>query len=177
MRIIRGKFKSRHYPVPKGFPSRPTTDFAKEGLFNLLENRIELSGLNALDLCAGTGSLSMELLSRGAGTVLAVDSNPICVRHIAKMSEAFGCKNELRIIRSDVLKFSASCTQGFDLILADPPYEFKAYDELIELVVSRSMLNENGLFVLEHGRDQDFSKHPRFSFMRKFGNVHFSFFE
>lgn len=177
MRVIRGKYKSRYYPVPKGFPSRPTTDFAKEGLFNILENRMELSGINALDLCAGTGSLSVELLSREVGTVLAVDSHPVAVRHITSMSESLGCKNELRVVRSDVFKFLGICSQRYDLILADPPYEFKGYQELLDLIFNRDLLNDDGLLALEHGRDQDFSTHPRFIFMRKFGNVHFSFFE
>ena len=177
MRIIRGKYKTRRYSVPKGFPSRPTTDFAKEGLFNILDNQLVMDDLDILDLCAGTGNISMEFLSREAGTVTAVDSNFNCVRHMKKMVHEYGCEDEIVILKSDVLKFLKSTGSTFDVIFADPPYVYEHYNELVDLVFERELLNEGGLLIVEHGASTSFEDKTQFDFSRKYGNVHFSFFK
>lgn len=176
MRIIRGRFKTRRYTIPKKFPSRPTTDFAKEGLFNILENRLDLFDLDILDLCAGTGNISFEFLSREAGHVTSVDNNYNCVRHISQMSKNFGCEEEIDIVKSDLLKFLRNCEEKFDLIFADPPYAFKYYEELVDTVFEKDLLKENGILIVEHGKETSLENKTHFAFSRKFGNVHFSFF-
>lgn len=177
MRIIRGKFKTRYYKVPKNFPSRPTTDFAKEGLFNILENRIDLEDLEILDLCAGTGNISFEFLSRDAGDVVAVDQNMNCVRHIDKMAREFDCEDQIDVIKSDILKFVDLTDRKFDLIFADPPYLYPDYQKLVQLIFEKNVLNPNGLVIIEHGKETNFKENENFIFERSYGNVHFSFFE
>lgn len=177
MRIIRGRFKTRKYGIPKNFPSRPTTDFAKEGLFNILENRHYLEDLKILDLCSGSGNIAMEFLSREAGNVVAVDKNFNCVKHIRKMASEFNCENEIQIIQSDIIKYLEGCSQKFDLIFADPPYVFEHYEKIIDLVFAQELLKENGELILEHGKDSSFENRNHFDFSRKYGNVHFTFFQ
>lgn len=177
MRIIRGKYKTRKYTVPKGFPSRPTTDFAKEGLFNILDNQLVMDDLNILDLCAGTGNISIEFLSREAGTVTAVDSNYNCVRHIKKMSRDYNCENEILVFKSDVLKYLKGTGSTFDIIFADPPYAYEHYLELVHLIFERELLNPGGLLIVEHSALTSFEDNTHFDFSRKYGNVHFSFFK
>jgi len=177
VRIIRGRFKTRRYSVPKRFPSRPTTDFAKEGLFNVLENQMYLDDLKILDLCAGTGNISIEFLSREAGTVTAVDSNYYCYKHILKMVNELGCESEIQVIKSDILKFLDRTDTVYDIIFADPPYAYKHYDQIIEKVFERQLLNAEGLLVIEHGKETSLESLPQFLFSRKYGNVHFSFFQ
>lgn len=177
MRIIRGKFKTRKYKIPKNFPSRPTTDFAKEGLFNVLENQIYLEDLNILDLCSGTGNISIEFLSREAGKVTAVDQNYNCIRHLNMVCRDLGCKDDIAIVKSDVLKFVKRCEEKFDLIFADPPYAYKDYSELIDLIFEQELLKENGILIVEHGKETDLSHKTHFDFIRTYGNVCFSFFK
>lgn len=177
MRIIRGKFKTRKYKIPKNFPSRPTTDFAKEGLFNILENQRYLEDLDILDLCSGTGNISIEFLSREAGVVTAVDQNYNCIRHLSKVSRELGCNEDITIIKSEIIKFLKRCEQKFDIIFADPPYAFKDYEEMIDLVFERELLKENGILIVEHGKETDLSHKTHFDFIRTYGNVCFSFFK
>lgn len=177
MRIIRGKYKSRRYPVPKNFPSRPTTDFAKEGLFNILEHQYSLEDLMILDLCAGTGNISIELLSREAGKVIAVDRNFNCVRHIKTMAAKLGCEEDLTVIKSDIAKFINKTDQQFDLIFADPPYAYTDYEAIITSIFERDLLTKDGLLIVEHGKETSLEAITHFKFMRIYGNVHFSFFE
>jgi 16S rRNA (guanine(966)-N(2))-methyltransferase RsmD len=177
LRIIRGKFKTRRYKVPKNFPSRPTTDFAKEGLFNILENQRYLEDLNILDLCSGSGNISVEFLSREAGTVTAVDKNYNCVRHLHKVIRELGCEKDINIVKSDIVKYIESCNSSFDIIFADPPYAYKEYEKLIETVFERNLLNENGILIIEHGKETDLSDKTHFDILRKYGNVWFSFFK
>lgn len=177
MRIIRGRFKTRRYGIPKNFPSRPTTDFAKEGLFNILENRHYLEDLKILDLCSGSGNIAMEFLSREAGSVVAVDKNYNCVKHIRKMAFEFNCENEIQIIQSEILKYLENCTQKFDLVFADPPYAFSEYDKIIDKVFEKELLLENGELIIEHGKENNFENRTQFDFSRKYGNVHFTFFK
>lgn len=176
MRIIRGRFKTRRYDVSKRFPSRPTTDMAKEGLFNVIENRMHLDDLKMLDLCAGTGNISIEFLSREGGTVVAVDKNFHCYKHIKMISQELGCADEIRVIKADVLKFLDQTADRFDIIFADPPYLYEHHAAIAEKVFERDLLLEDGILIIEHGRDTSLESQPHFQFSRKYGNVHFSFF-
>lgn len=176
MRIIRGKYKTRRFKVPKGFPSRPTTDFAKEGLFNILENKIDLSELNILDLCCGTGNISIEFLSREAGNVTAIDSNFNCVRHLKKLCNDLDCTDSINIIKSDILKFLEKTSDKYDLIFSDPPFAYKQHKDIVQLVFERKLLNENGILIIEHGKETAMEDITHFQFSRKYGNVIFSFF-
>ena len=177
MRIIRGKYKTRYYKVPKSFVSRPTTDFAKEGLFNILEHQYLETGMEILDLCAGTGNISIEFLSREAGTVIAVDNNYNAVKHINSMASKFGCNDDIHVIKSDILKFLNKSEKKFDLIFADPPYKYDHHEEIAKLVFEKDKLKDNGVLIIEHGRETSLEDITHFQFMRIYGNVHFSFFE
>ncbi len=176
MRIISGNLKARRFSVPKNFPSRPTTDFAKEGLFNVLEHKLDLFDLNILDLCAGTGNISFEFLSREAGTVTAVDQNFNCVRFIRKNAEELGIGDDLHVLKSEILQFLQRTEQTYDLIFADPPYDVTFHKEIANIVFERNLLNEGGLLIIEHGKRTDLSAITQFDFVRNYGNVNFSFF-
>lgn len=177
MRIIRGKYKTRYYKFPKGFPSRPTTDYAKEGLFNILEHQYNNTDLKILDLCAGTGNISIEFLSREAGTVLAVDKNYSAIKHMKSVVKDLGCENEMTVYKAEIMKFLEKTDMKFDLIFADPPYLFEHHAKIAELVFERNILNEDGVLIIEHGRETNLEKITHFEFSRMYGNVHFSFFE
>jgi 16S rRNA (guanine966-N2)-methyltransferase len=176
VRIIGGKLKARRFAVPKNFPSRPTTDFAKEGLFNLLSNLLYLEGLRILDLCAGTGNISFEFLSRDAEQVTAVDQHYNCIRFIGKNAELLGVKNQMHIVKSEILSYLRQRTEPFDLIFADPPYEANLHKEIAQIVFERQLLKEDGLLIIEHSKRTDLSTLTQFRFFRTFGNVQFSFF-
>lgn len=175
MRIISGSHKGRTIAVPKNFKGRPTTDVAREGLFNMLGHIMSLNGANVLDLFAGTGAFGIECLSRGAATVVAVEQQPLHVKFIQQNFDLFGFTSA-GAIRDDVFRFLAKSTGSFDLIFADPPYDIKKLDELPDLIFQSGRLSEDGLLVLEHGRNSDFTGHPKFMQNRQFSNVHFSFF-
>ena len=175
MRIISGKWKGRRLNPPKNITARPTTDFAKESLFNLLQNRIQIEGSNVLDLFAGTGSISLECASRGALDVIAVELAHTQQNYIISASKQLGADN-LTVIRGDVFKFVPACHEKFDLIFADPPYALDKLPTLPDFIFDNGILAENGIFVLEHSKNNNFQEHPRFVEERKYGNVHFSFF-
>jgi 16S rRNA (guanine966-N2)-methyltransferase len=177
VRIISGILKARRFSAPKNFPSRPTTDFAKEGLFNMLEHQMSLYDLEILDLCAGTGNISFEFLSREAGSVTAVDSNDRCVAFIRKTSVEFGIANKLQTIRADIQQFVSRTERRYDLIFADPPYKYEAYVSLVQKILERELLNENGTLIVEHGKETNLSTMEGYEFTRNYGNVHFSFFK
>lgn len=177
MRIIRGTLKSRRFSPPKNFPSRPTTDFAKEGFFNVLENRIDLQDLEILDLCAGTGNISLEFASREAGQITAVDTNYNCVRFIQKMIDENKLQTSMQAVKADVRDFLRRTDKKYDLIFADPPYAMAFHAEIVALVQERNLLNSDGLCIIEHGRQTDLSGQPHYVDTRNFGNVYFSFFE
>ena len=177
MRIISGSLKSRRFSVPPGFPSRPTTNYAKEGLFNVLQHSIELDELSVLDLCAGTGNLSFEFISRGAKSVLAIDENFICTKFLSNNAISLGISDQLDVRRADCIKFLMNCTSNFDIVIADPPYEAKFHEEIIQLVQDKKILAPNGLLIIEHGKQTNLSHLANFSFCRIFGNVYFSFFK
>lgn len=175
MRIVAGIYKGRKFYPPKNLPVRPTTDFAKEGLFNVLRSRIDMEDATVLDLFSGTGNMSLEFISRGASKVVAVDENRNCVGFIKKVS------NELKItavktIKSEVFSYLKRQSQSYDIVFADPPYAYDQSQKLIDLILANPLLKEDGYLILEHGKDQEFSEHPDFQFSKKFGNVNFTFF-
>ena len=175
MRIIRGIYGRRRFQVPSSFSARPTTDFAKENLFNVLENLIDWEEMTALDLFAGTGSISFELLSRGCRRT-AVEANRAHAAFIAKVAGELKT-NAFELIRGDVFRYLPSAPKRtFDFIFADPPYALPELSKLPELVMNGKLLSEGGIFVLEHPKTFDFSAHPCFSQERVYGSVHFSFF-
>ena len=150
MRIITGKYKGRHFDIPRTFKARPTTDFAKENIFNVINAYVDWDETTALDLFAGTGSISLELLSRGTD------------EHI--------------LIKGDVFRFLKSCHQKFDLIFADPPYALPELETIPNLIFQYDLLKEDGLLVFEHGKNNDFSAHPHFIEHRSYGSVNFTLF-
>lgn len=173
MRIISGTFRGRHLSPPKNITARPTTDFAKESLFNLIVNRFEIEGCEMLDLFAGTGGIGLEFVSRGAREVTSVEMAHVQQNFILSCCKQLGIRN-LNLIRGDVFKFVSSCQQRYDFIYADPPYNLDKRTTLPELVLP--LLKEGGIFVLEHSKEDDYSNHPRFVERRKYGSVNFSFF-
>lgn len=176
MRIISGQFKGRRIQVPTNITARPTTDFAKEGLFNLLNNRIDFEGIDVLDLFAGTGSISIEFVSRDCKSVISIEQNDRHSTFIRKVCTDLKITN-LSLIKTDVFKFITSCHTQFDMIFADPPYELEQLPQIPDLIFAKKLLKEGGLFVLEHSSKNKFDQHPHFVDHRNYGNVNFSFFE
>ena len=224
MRIITGKYKGRHFDIPRSFKARPTTDFAKENIFNVLVQYVDFEGTTALDLFSGTGSISLELLSRGCQQVISVELDRDHHRFITDCIGKLGWKVEggrwrentsspdisspdispstlrpspstfhpspstLHPIRGDVFRYIKSCKQQFDFIFADPPYALKELPQIPDLILGTaeansslftlhsSLLKPEGIFVLEHGKDYDFSQHPHFLEHRSYGSVNFSLF-
>lgn len=176
MRIISGKFKGRHFTPPTNITARPTTDFAKESLFNLLGNILDIEGASVLDLFSGTGSISLECVSRRCATVVAVEMSERQIAFVKKMIAELKIDN-LKVMRSDVFRFLKSNSATFDFIFADPPYQLSTIADIPDLVFATERLNDGGVFVLEHSSKKSFDQHPNFVFHRKYGNVHFSFFQ
>lgn len=176
MRIISGKYGRRRFEVPSSFSARPTTDFAKENLFNVLTNLIDLEGTDALDLFAGTGSISFELLSRGCRRVTSVEKNNAHAAFIAKVAKELKT-SDLNLIRGDVFRFLSTLpAESFDFIFADPPYALKELPEVPTRVLERNLLRPGGVFVMEHSATYDFSTLPLFAQHRAYGSVNFSIF-
>ena len=175
MRIITGQYKGRHFDIPRTFKARPTTDFAKENIFNVLQGYIDFEDATALDLFAGTGSISLELVSRGCKQVVSVEADR---DHANFIRQCFKKLNEDRdiLVRGDVFRFLKSCHQKFDFIFADPPYALEDLAKIPDLVLNGELLNEDGIFVFEHVKNHDFSAHPRFLEHRSYGSVNFSLF-
>lgn len=177
MRIISGKWKGKRLIAPKKLPVRPTTDFAKEGLFNILRNRYDLDQLSVLDLFAGTGNISFEFGSRAVPQITAVDAHPGCVGFIRKTADEL----ELPIdtVRSDVFSYLEKTSRQFDLIFADPPYamEVQHFERMINLVLEGGRLKEDGVLIIEHQKHTDLSHVGGFVESRKYGGSVFSFFE
>ena len=208
MRIITGKYKGRHFDIPRSFKARPTTDFAKENIFNVLTQYIDFEGAEALDLFSGTGSITLELLSRGCSRVVSVELDRDHHRFIcdcigkllnkqrtntdnngqSEMSQRDGSNNGqseiVRVnpmpnclpLRGDVFRYIKSCKQKFDFIFADPPYALKELPTIPSLIFEKGMLEDDGIFVFEHGKDHDFSNDPHFVEHRSYGSVNFSIF-
>jgi 16S rRNA (guanine966-N2)-methyltransferase len=162
--------------VPPGnLPVRPTTDFAKTGLFNLLQSRIELHECDSLDLFSGTGSITMELASRGCKTVTCVDRDAGCIKFIESTAKKL-MDESIKPIKSDVFKYLTNCKSKFDLIFADPPFDATYRNELHQTVFEKDLLNANGILVIEHPSRESLANLHSFEFERKYGNVAFSFF-
>lgn len=176
MRVISGIYKHRRFSIPDNFTARPTTDFAKENLFNILSNRIDFEECNALDLFAGTGSISLEMASRGCAKVVSVEKEAAHYNFIRKVMETVGATC-CTVIKGDAFKYIEHCNSSFDLIFADPPYQLEHINSIPDLIFSKGILNSNGLFVLEHGNNNHFDHHPNFIEMRRYGSVHFSLFQ
>ncbi|PWT77767.1 MAG: hypothetical protein C5B59_03120 [Bacteroidetes bacterium] len=176
MRIIGGSLGGRRLNPPAKMPhTRPTTDIAKEGLFNILENNFSMEGLKTLDLFGGTGSISYELASRGATNLTIVEKDPTMHLFIKKTSEAMGLEN-FSVIRMDVFKFLAQCVDQFDFIFAGPPYALLTIDELPKIIVEKQLLRLNGWFVLEHTPRNNYAGYPLFVTSRNYGTTVFSIF-
>lgn len=175
MRIIGGVHKRRVIRPPGNLPVRPTTDLAKESLFNILSNRTDLQGRQVLDLFAGTGALSYEFASRGCNPVVAVDKNYQCISFIKKTAADLGM-SAIRPVRADVFSYVRGCGETFDIIFADPPYQLDRIPSISREVFSKQLLNAGGWMVIEHPPEIDFSEQPHFVDHRRYGHVNFSFF-
>ena len=201
MRIITGKYKGRHFDIPRTFKARPTTDFAKENIFNVLTQYVDFDGATALDLFSGTGSITLELLSRGCAQVVSVELDrdhhrfiTDCLKKlepkdaplsshegdtiVGKSKETpSGAVGGAYPIRADVFRFIKSCKQQYDFIFADPPYALKELPTIPGLIFEHNLLKDDGIFVFEHGKDNDFSSDPHFVEHRQYGSVNFSLFK
>jgi len=179
MRIIGGKYKHKRFDVPTTFKARPTTDFAKESLFNILQHSADIdfdAAPTALDLFAGTGSISLELLSRGCRRVVSVERDYRHWQFLMRLSHELGDEAWLPL-HADVFRYVPRCTEQFDLVFADPPYALDKLRTIPDLVFESQLLAPDGLFILEHGRTDSFTDHPHFVDHRNYGSVNFSFFQ
>ena len=177
MRIVSGKYKGKKIIAPKKLPVRPTTDMAKEALFNILHNDYYLEDTAVLDLFSGTGNISFEFASRGAQNIISVDSDYNCIQFITRISAELGC--DIKTIKSDVYKYLEKSNSKFDIIFADPPYHFtlEEFEKIPELVFKNKTLLEGGVLVIEHSKHMDLSHLENFSQQRKYGGSVFSFFK
>ncbi len=176
MRIVSGKWKGRLIHPPKNLRARPTTDFAKENLFNVLANRLDFEVLDVLDLFAGTGSISYEFVSRGAETVTAVEINAVHVNFIKAAAGAMEMEN-LFVVRANAFLYVKSVRKQFDVVFADPPYDLASSETLPGMVFEHDILREGGIFILEHSGNRCFEESPYFLESRSYGSVHFAFFQ
>ena len=175
MRIVSGTYKGRLIKPPKNFKARPTTDFAKENLFNILNNNFDFSGVDVLDLFSGTGSISYEFASRECRSVVSVESNFKHHIFIKKTIEELGLTT-VKSIKSDAFRYVKSCRERFDIIFADPPYDLKSLNDIPDFIFEQNILKKGGWLILEHGDKTSFSRHTRFKEIRKYGGVNFSIF-
>ena len=176
MRIITGILKGRRLNPTDNLPVRPTTDMAREGLFNILNNILEYEDLTVLDLFSGTGAVSFEFISRGAKEVTSIEINAKCTDFIKKSAQQFGVKN-IHVVRADVFDLIKRTYQKFDVIFADPPYQLEELPSLPNLIFEKQMLTDDGIFILEHSKEHTFEDHPYFWQHRKYGKVNFTFFK
>ncbi len=178
MRIIGGEFKGRRFHPPADkWPTRPTTDFAKEALFNILQNSFYFDEIKVLDLFGGTGSHSYEFISRGCRDVTYVDQYGPALKFVKKTAEKLEITPYLHLYKMDVFKFIESCRQQFDYIFAGPPYPLPKLDSLPDVIFANKILKPGGWLVLEHNANHNFENHPRFFQQRNYGGTYFSFFE
>lgn len=176
MRIISGKWGGRRISPPSNMPlTRPTTDIAKEGLFNILQNRMDFQGIKTLDLFGGTGCISYELASRGAMDMTIVEKDSTMHAFIKKNLDMLG-DNTAKVLKMDVFSYLSACSESFDFIFAGPPYALGSIDEIPKIIVGRNLINQNGFFVLEHTPRNQYKNHPGFEFERNYGTTVFSFF-
>jgi len=177
MRIISGKYKSKRISAPKNLPVRPTTDMAKESLFNILNNLYYFDSISVIDLFAGTGNISYEFASRGTENIYAIDAHFNCIKFINQISKELDLG--INTYKSDVYKFLEKTPLKVDIIFADPPYDFKEDEflKIADLTFERGLLNEEGTLIIEHSKHTDLSNHPYFSYEKRYGGNVFSFFE
>ena len=176
MRIISGKYKGRAINPPRNLRARPTTDFAKENLFNVLGNLVDFETCDVLDLFAGTGSISYEFASRGARSVTSVEINPVHYNFIRQTASQLGIAN-LHAVKANVFLYLKACAKEFDLIFSDAPYDLEGSERVIDEVLHRNLLRPDGLLIFEHSKKMDFSSVPEFWQLRSYGRVQFSFFK
>ncbi|MBR2007092.1 MAG: RsmD family RNA methyltransferase [Alistipes sp.] len=176
MRIISGSCGGRTINPPKNLRARPTTDFAKENLFNVLGNVVDFEGIDVLDLFAGTGSISYEFASRGASSVTSVEINAVHYNFIRTTAKTYGLTN-IHPVKANVFLYLKSCAKKYDVIFSDAPYDLEGSEAVVDMVLEKGLLKEGGIFIFEHSKDKDFSSHPRFSRLRSYGSVQFSIFE
>ncbi|GAB2684985.1 16S rRNA (guanine(966)-N(2))-methyltransferase RsmD [Mucilaginibacter koreensis] len=176
MRIIGGSLKGLRLNPPKNLPVRPTTDLAKEALFNILQNQVELYGITVLDLFSGTGNLALEFASRGAEQVIAVDRSIHCVNYIKDTARQHNLP-QIKTFKADVFKYLEMETEPYDLIFADPPYDLSRIPDIPKIVFEKGLLKPDGLLIVEHQSMQNLSNHPAFAEQRKYGHSSFSFFK
>jgi 16S rRNA (guanine(966)-N(2))-methyltransferase RsmD len=175
MRIIRGKYGRRRFDVPTNITARPTTDFARENIFNVLENLVDFEGLSALDLFAGTGAVSFEFLSRGCASVTSVEKASTQYNFIRKVAQTLG-DPAMHVVRGDALRFVDTSVTAYDIVFADPPYDLPGFGEIPEKVLRSKLLRTGSIFIIEHSRNYDFSQLPHFVEHRAYGSVNFSIF-
>ncbi len=177
IRIISGLYKGRRISAPKKLPVRPTTDMAKEALFNILNNTYYFDDIAVLDLFSGTGNISYEFASRGTETITAVDDNYACIKFINDTAEQF--EMPISTIKSDVFKYLEKATQSYSIIFADPPYNFdiSLFSKLPELVFKNQLLEDDGVLIIEHSKHTDLSELPNYQYTKSYGGNSFSFFE
>jgi 16S rRNA (guanine966-N2)-methyltransferase len=175
MRIISGKYRSKQIHPPSNLPVRPTTDFAREGLFNVLNNLVDFESISVLDLFSGTGCISYEFISRGCHDIVAVDINKKCTDFIERTGNLLD-PDSLVVVRRDVFSYLKSPDGSFDLVFADPPYDMEGIELLPGMIVGSSILKEEGIFILEHSGKIDLSGSKGFYQQRRYGNVNFSLF-
>jgi 16S rRNA (guanine966-N2)-methyltransferase len=177
MRIIAGKFRGRRFDPPADkWPTRPTTDLAKEGLFNILTNRLDFEDISVLDLFGGTGSHSYEFISRGCNNVTYVDKFGPAVQFVRKTSTTLGIEEQLKIFQMDVFRFIDNARTQYDYIFAGPPYDLPTIDIIPNLIFEKNLLAPGGTFVLEHNPHHEFLNHPNLFDVRHYGKTIFSFF-
>lgn len=177
MRIISGKLKGKRISAPKNLPVRPTTDMAKEALFNILNNIYYFDSISVIDLFAGTGNISFEFASRGTQDIYAIDGNFNCVKFIYKITQELNLP--INPYKSDVFKFLDKTHMTADIIFADPPYnmEVDRFLKIADVIFAKNLLNEEGVLIIEHSKHMDLSEHPHFNYSKKYGGSVFSFFE
>ena len=175
MRIIAGTLKGRRLNPPANLPVRPTTDMAREGLFNILNNYVDFEDCTVMDLFAGTGAMSIEFISRGVREVTSIDINNACTDYIKSEAQRLELRN-LRVVRADVFDLLKRANRKFDIVFAEPPYAIEGLETLPDLVFEHQLLNEDGIFILEHPREYSFEEHPHFWQHRNYGKVNFTFF-
>lgn len=177
MRIISGKYKGRRFQLPKGLKARPTTDFAKEGLFNILSNRMDFEELRVLDLFSGTGSIAFEFVSRGAARVTCVEQYSLHTKFINSVAKTLNEDAVVNVIQGDVYRFIEKGAGEYDLIFADSPFADERLSSIPEKIFKTNLLAKDGILIVEHSSKTDLSKHPFFDEKRTYGNVNFSIFE
>jgi 16S rRNA (guanine(966)-N(2))-methyltransferase RsmD len=174
MRIISGKHKGKSIVAPKGIKARPTTDFAKESLFNILSNKIDLNDIEVLDLFCGTGNISFEFASRGAASVTSVDQSLATYQFVNTFGKSLNLP--VKCIKNDVFKYLKTSTNQFDVIFCDPPYEMPGVDLLVPIIMERKLLKPSGMLIIEHSKEIDLTNLEGFVEQRAYGKVNFSFF-